>query len=525
MARAQGFERSAMEVATQARFIPSWPALSLRARLAVLAALVVGTVVAVEGYLESRMFVRDVENARLDTAIGAARAIADDLELREDAADKFVIDALLHDFIGVTPGLRELAVAQEQGRDLEVIARTGSGRAADVLPTARLANARGAATWTRIGDDRLVAVPLTRPDHKPGAVIATVSFAPLAQLQERSRMVTLWFAIPAIAVITLGVDLLARRLVHQPIAHIQETMNEAGSGDYSARALIEREDEIGSVASGLNVMLGRMQQLHVELQSRVDVATAELRETNTQLIQTHQRLLALRQELSRAEQLAAVGQTAAIVAHQIGTPLNLISGHVQLLTDELRSDRRAVRRLRAISAQIQKVTGAVRALLDNVSQPAVHLQSTDLQAVLDQVCEMARPTLGAAHIALHVETDSNLPLCLADPQQLEVALLNLLSNSLDAMPEGGRLDVRLSRIPFGAKLEITDTGSGVPPEVLERMFEPWVTTKPPGRGTGLGLSITRKIVEATGGHIRARSEPGQGTVFAIELPEMPSSHG
>ena len=131
---------------------------------------------------------------------------------------------------------------------------------------------------------------------------------------------------------------------------------------------------------------------------------------------------------------------------------------------------------------------------------------------------MSRPALRAANVDVHVDTHGPLSSLFADPVQLELALLNLVSNSLDAMPGGGRLEILLSATADGVRLVVGDSGTGIPPDVLPRIFDAFGTTKPPGRGTGLGLSITRDAIASHGGVIDVRSEPGQGTVFTIDLP-------
>jgi signal transduction histidine kinase len=330
--------------------------------------------------------------------------------------------------------------------------------------------------------------------------------------------VTLWFGIPAMIVLTLLVDLLAQRLVHRPITAIRQTMRRAGAGEVGARAPVDTPDEIGQVADGLNEMLGRLEHFQAELQERVQEATGELRETNARLVESYQRVLTLREALGQAEQLAALGQMAANVAHQIGTPLNLISGYVQVMIDEARSDTQALHRLQTVEAQIRKVTDAVRAMLEYARRPAMQRERVDIAALVEQVCEISRPALRAAHVEIHVETQGPLPSLFADPVQLELALFNLVSNSLDAMPGGGRLDISLSAPAGRVRLVIADSGTGIPPDVLPRIFEPWVTTKPPGRGTGLGLSITREAIKSHGGVIYVRTEPGRGSVFTIDLP-------
>lgn len=492
--------------------------MSLRVRLAVLVAAVVAAVVATEGYLEIRMFQRNVQDDFLQTASRTAQAVADDLELRTGQDQTAQVHALLHEFLGTAPTVQDIAVLMTAGDALTLVARTSSAAVDDVLPVARQAMQRNQQTWSGGGQQRVVATPIARLGKVVGAVAVTLSLAPVEQLAVRGREVTLLFAIPAIVLLTVLVDLLAQRLVHRPITNIRQTMRRAGAGELGARAPVARSDEIGEVAGGLNEMLGRLEQLQAELQARVDDATRELRETNVELVDSHQRVLSLRAALAQAEQKAALGQMAANVAHQIGTPLNLVSGYVQVMIEESQGDARAFHRLQTVEAQIRKVTNAVRTMLDFARRPALQREAVDLAALVEQVCEISRPALHAASVEVRVDVRAPLPSVSADPVQLELALLNLVSNSLDAMPAGGRLDISLSANNDRVRVVVADSGTGIPADLLPRIFDPWVTSKPAGRGTGLGLNITREVVASHGGAITVRSEAGQGAVFTIDLP-------
>jgi two-component system, NtrC family, sensor kinase len=492
--------------------------MSLRLRLALLVAVVVAAVIAIEGYLEIHMFQRGVQEDVLQTAAATAQAVADEIELQGGPDQTTRVHALLHDFIGATPAVHDIAVLMNQGDTLTLVARTSSASPEDVMPVALRAIERHERTWIGDRQERTVAAPIMRQGQVVGAVTVTLSLASVEQLGVRGRRVTLMFAIPAIIALTLLVDLLAQRLVHRPITAIRQTMRRAGVGELRARAPVDRADEIGEVAHGLNEMLGQLERFQAELQARVEEATSELRETNASLVDSYQRVLNLRTALGQAEQKAALGLMAGNVAHQIGTPLNLISGYVQVMIEEAQRDLPALHRLQTIEGQIRKVTDAVRTMLDSARRPALQREMVNVAALVEQVCEISRPALHAANVDVRVDTGGNLPALSADPVQLELALLNLVSNSLDAMPAGGRLELLLSATAERVRVIVADSGTGIPPDVLPRIFEPWVTTKPPGRGTGLGLNITREVIASHGGVIDVRSEPGQGTVFTIDLP-------
>jgi signal transduction histidine kinase len=492
-------------------------ALSLRLRLALLVAIVVALVVGLEGYLEYRVFERRGREDLERSATATAQAVADDLELRGAATTPAETRAVLHEFLAAAPTVRDIAAFARDGGRITLVARTSTGVSDDVLAAAREAVERRQSIWVGGGGSRIVGVPIVRDGRVVGAVTASTSFASLQQLSAIGREITVFFAVPAMILLTVLVDLLARRLVHRPIAAIRQTMARAGTGDVGARVRVDRSDEIGAVAEGLNEMLARLERLQADLQAQVDEATGELRRKNAQLVENYHRVLRLRESLARAEQLAALGQMAANMAHQVGTPLNLISGYVQLMIEEAARSGQSLSRLQTVQAQIGRVSRAVRSVLDSARAPALQRERLDVAALIEQVSELSRPALQAANVELRLSVASDLPSIPADPVQLELALLNLVSNALDAMPAGGRLDIAAGKGVDGVWLTVADTGAGIAEDVLPRIFEHWFTTKA-GSGTGLGLSITREVLAMHGGTIRVWSEPGRGARFTIELP-------
>jgi two-component system NtrC family sensor kinase len=496
-------------------------ALSLRLRLALLVAIVVAVVVGIEGYLEYRVFERRGREDLERSALATAHAVADDLELRGASATPGQVRTVLHEFLAAAPTVRDIAAFAWDGGQLTQLGRTSTAAGDDALAAARGALERHETVWVGAGGSRTVGVPIVRDGRVAGAVAASTSFASIRQLSAIGREVTVLFAVPAMIVLTVLVDLLARRLVHRPIGVIRHTMARAGKADVGVRAPVDRCDEIGAVAEGLNEMLARLEQYQADLQTQVDEATQELRRKNAQLVENYQRVLRLRESLARAEQLAALGQLAANMAHQIGTPLNLISGYVQLMIEEARRSGHSLQRLETVEAQIGRVSTAVRSMLDSARAPALHRERLDLALLVEQVCELSRPALQAASVDLRLDVAPDLPSIEADPVQLELALLNLVSNALDAMPAGGRLEIAAGSRVDGVWVTVADTGEGIPEHFLPRVFEPWFTTKGDG-GTGLGLSITRDVIALHGGTIRVSSDPGRGARLTIELPREES---
>lgn len=344
------------------------------------------------------------------------------------------------------------------------------------------------------------------------------------RMGERQGQATLWFALSGVLLVTLLVDQAARLLVYRRLARMRQTMQQAAAGQRDARMPIDGLDEIGVIARGLNDILQGLERLNEAVDVRVEAATEVFRQKSVEIADSHREMAILSEELARAGRLAALGQAAANMAHQIGTPLNLISTYVQLLIQSTPSEAGSIDRLKAIQDQVAKVTAVVRAALDSSRPPAIPHEQADLGTLVKRVCQMAGPMLEDAGVEIEVMTPDQPVELLTDPVQLELALLNLITNSVDAMASGGKLTVRLERVSDRLRLEIGDTGSGIPPELLAHIFDPWVTTKAQGKGSGLGLSIARQVIASHGGTIRVANRSDKGAVFTIDLPAAQGTH-
>src|SRR5579872_3221996 len=312
----------------------------------------------------------------------------------------------------------------------------------------------------------------------------------------------------------------------RPARDILQAMSSARGGNFASRARVRRPDEIGEIAERFNEMmddlsardrernalLTRISGFNDELRAEVAKATGDLRSANEQLLQTQQRL-------GRAERLAAMGQVAASLAHEIGTPLNSISGHLQLLARRLPNDADAQRRAGIINQQLDSIVGSVRALLRRTHGRRISLRPTDLNALIAGLLRLVAPTLDTHKIAVTTNLDANLPLVFADPDGLHQVLLNLINNSVDAMPEGGdlRITTRATVADHGprAELIVEDTGPGFAAEILDHLFDPMWTTK--ATGSGFGLAIARDIMTDHGGTIEATTAASGGASFRLEI--------
>lgn len=226
----------------------------------------------------------------------------------------------------------------------------------------------------------------------------------------------------------------------------------------------------------------------------------------------------LQEEIRRQEKLAALGGLAAGVAHEIRNPLSSIKGIATYFgsrSEEGSEDREAAE---VMVQEVDRLNRVITELLEFARPTELRLQPVDLDPLLAHSVRLIEQDARSRHIEVQLESDSQSLSVLLDPDRFSQCLLNLYLNAIHAMDRGGRLTVKSQGMPEGeaVRIEIADTGSGIAPEHLNQIFDPYFTTKP--TGTGLGLAIVHKLIEAHGGRIKVRSTPGTGTVFTIILP-------
>ena len=286
------------------------------------------------------------------------------------------------------------------------------------------------------------------------------------------------------------------------------------------RARLQSWDEIGLLAAHLNRMLRRIENFSNELGRKVEEATSELARRNEELRGINEELFETQKTLARSERLAVAGQLAASLAHEIGTPLNSISGHVQLLARRKSNDEATARRLLVIEKQVENIVRTVRQLLAWTRKFDLRLELVDVGRIIEDTVLLASPVLEARKIRVKTSLAKDCPRIYGDSGYLHQVFLNLINNSADAMPRGGdlRIDLRPAGESGEVEVVIADTGTGMARETLAHIFDPMFTTKQIGTGAGLGLAICDQIVRQHAGTIQVESEPGRGTTFTLRVP-------
>ena len=386
------------------------------------------------------------------------------------------------------------------------------------------------------GDYWIISTAIRERGEPIGCLNLKVSKSRLNAITGQLVLQNLLVTLACLGLVALVVHIFFLRSVRKPVREMIRVMEATEGGQLHLRARVASRDEIGELAEHLNLMLARIENFSSELARKVEEATRELARRNEELKRINQELFETQKNLARSERLAVAGQLAASLAHEIGTPLNSISGHVQLLARRKALDDVSQRRLQIIENQIENIVRTVKQLLSWTRKFDLKIEAVDLRRALKESILVSSPALQQRKIKVQMDLPRDCPQIYGDAGYLQQVFLNFINNSMDAMPAGGELRLRLrypardaadggparaaDRAPDAAEVavEVSDTGHGIKPEMLSRIFEPMFTTKHMGTGAGLGLAICEQIIRQHGGTIQVESELRRGTTFRITLP-------
>jgi signal transduction histidine kinase len=311
----------------------------------------------------------------------------------------------------------------------------------------------------------------------------------------------------SLLVLLLGllVWLALRTLVFRPVADLMQGIERVAAGDARESIQVRSRDELGHVAAAFNRMTERLEDARARVETETD------------------RSLELMRRLRQTESLAIAGKLCSSIAHEVGTPLNIIAGRAELMLRALPKDSPLREDLDVVITQIDRISRMIRAALDPFRQRQPERTPTAPGAVTDALRPLLQHFARSRGVNLAMSVPRNLPEVHVDPGHLQQVLINLLTNAIEATPSGGRVEITGSHHADdgrpGVAIAVRDTGSGIPEDVLPRIFDPFFSTKPSRDGAGLGLAICRDLVRSNGSEIQVASRAGEGTTFTVWLPE------
>lgn len=322
-----------------------------------------------------------------------------------------------------------------------------------------------------------------------------------AELAALDRRLLATLALFVVLLVGLAVWLLERGIGRR-LESIDVALEAVGAEQQGPDLLPEGGDAVGRVAAAVNRLAQRLREERARTRSQIEALEA-----------ANQRLREAREDLARSERLASVGRLAAGVAHEVGNPVSALIAYAALMRERIPQGKDVSEYAARIEREASRIDRILRDLLD-LSRPSAALQSVDLRRAL----EVARASVGPLHAGVAFESalSEGLPSVRGDEHYLSQVFINLMANAARA----GASRVRVSGEPVagGVVVQVEDDGTGIPPEALPRMFEPFFTTAAPGSGSGLGLALCHATMERFGGSIAARNrQDGRGAVFELRF--------
>lgn len=499
--------------------------LTIRAKLVLLSLSILVVVSFAFVLVQLRLSRGWVEEDLRERAIMFAREMAATIGDRREFESGGVLARQIERIMDVRRSVLQLDVLTFRGPDSQVVAtshpqtrlpftRREAGEVRRGRVVSRLVEGDGSRHWEVIAPVSLDGVAVV------GAVAAKFSLGRADALAARLGTAALALTSGSILIMGLLMSLAVHLVVNRPLRRFMETIGRVSAGDTTATVTLSTRDELGALAQHFNDMLARVRDFSDELQARVKEATSELEHRYAEVGRLNELLFSMQRSLIHAERLALSGRLMAEVAHEVGTPLHSVAGHLELLRHDLPPaalTEGVRRRLGIVESQLTRVTEIIAQLLDLTRRTPAERSPVNLERLVRDCAELVRPGLAAAGLALDL-TGVAVPPVLGHPGQLQQVALNLITNAIDATPAGGRIAIAIGPRESEVELCVADTGRGIPAGEQKQVFEAFFSTKAPGRGSGLGLFISAQIVREHGGRIEMTSVEGRGSTFRVVLP-------
>ena len=520
---------------------------SLSAKLISLLVAAMVVIFALLGYSNIRLHRQDLEAATLLSAERVSDVIKRSTEYHMMRNDR---DALYQNIATMAsePGIVRIRIYDQEGtvryssdtaeidHSVDKSAEACYACHAQSQPLARLKRPDRFRIFRHNGSGRVLAI-ITPIENEPrcsnaachahpagqqilGVLDTHMSLARADDAQAASTRQMAIYTFLAVLVIAIVCAAFVVRVVGRPILALKHGTEELTQGDLGYQIHVDSNDELGELAESFNVMSLRLRAAHEEITSWARTLENRVEEKSKELQRAHDHVV-------HVEKMASIGKMAAVVAHEINNPLSGILTYSKLLKkwvqkvhgdDEKRKEIGEC--LTLIESESKRCGDLVKNLLTFSRSAPMNLAWTSVNQVVDRCMRLVQHQLEIGSVQLQCDLADEVPMMHCDPAQIEQVLLALVMNALDAMPRGGNLLLRTRYLPQSrqVELQVRDDGMGIPPDLLPRLFEPFLTTKETGKGVGLGLAISKTIIERHGGQVEVESQPGRGTTFYVFLP-------
>ena len=422
----------------------------------------------------------------------------------------------MHEFLGLNRDLVQFSLVSATGRRLYLSNAFENFPDLNLKPldsedlSVRLAAGRTPMITQRLPGGRRL-LDLIEPAFGPtGQQVVSVryliSYDSIDARMQETRRHFVMIAVAALLGCLVMVSLIARRIT-RPIASLTDGARSLARGELETRIIAESRDELGTLAQAFN-----------DMAESLAANRAELTHKNEALSEANEHMQSMQEQLLRSERLAAIGQLAAGVSHEIDNPVGIILGHAELLLEDLKEDDPLCDDVAAIIDECRRCKRITGGLLGFARSPEGHHDRVDLNQLVEETVASLRPQMLFKDLDLKVDLLNEALFVTGDADQLRQVMINILLNAAQSLQGAGCLQVSLAKQSDHALMNVDDNGPGIPEADRERVFQPFFSTKAHGEGTGLGLPLCRKLVEAQGGEIYVHQAPLGGARLSVSLP-------
>jgi two-component system NtrC family sensor kinase len=491
---------------------------TVRVRLIVLTVAGLALTMAIWGFIQLTALDRILVDQQVKRLEGVAETVSTFYQNFPTKRGLAALDSAMKDHVQSDVRLARIDIFDTSRGNIDYIA--GASRVQYEWPDSVIAQVteKGAPRYVKITTESGPALGLIYPvsgETKDSRIVVTIiGFSRTnAEIMARAKQLLILSSAGLLLVILLVLGLSYGWIIGRPLKLIIDTIDESQKGQYIKRIPIARRDEWGQLADHFNMMATEIQQVmarNLDLTAHLEV---RVKEETLKVVQ-------LQKQVDDLKQLTALGHLTANLAHDLGTPLHSIAGLAKLLLEREGWPPDVAHKLQLIVQQTQRLDIVIQNVRRATRLPEPHFEILTIQKVLNETLQLVEPLMQKTNVTMSVDIDVSIAPLYLDRYRIQTALFNIIQNSLEAMPAGGRITIIAQAVPAErlVSITVTDTGLGMSKEMLDKACEPFYSSHKDEGMRGLGLAIVRDIVKAHGGKMEIKSTQVVGTSIILYLP-------
>jgi len=491
--------------------------LTVRVRLIILTVVGLALTMAIWGFIQLTALDRILVDQQAKRLEGVADTIGTFYQFFPTKRGLLALDSALKDFIQTDVRLARIDIFDTSHGNVDYVA--GASRVQYEWPDNIVAatSAKGKVRYVKMSTESGPAIGLLYPvleETRNSHVIGIIGFSRAnAEIMNRAQQLLIISTIGLLLLILLVLGLSYGWIIDRPMSLIIQTIDDFQRGQYVKRIPMIRRDEWGQLAEHFNTMADEIQQVMARNLDLTRHLEDRVREETSKVVQ-------LQKQVDVLQQLTALGHLTANLAHDLGTPIHSIGGLAKLLLEREGCPADVAHKLELIVQQTQRLDDVIQNVRKATRLPDPHFEVLTVQQILSDTLPLVEPLVQKNKAEISVHIDNSIEPVYVDRYRIQTALMNIIQNALEAMPQGGKITISAQTISQNGfvAMTINDTGMGMPPEMIEKAREPFFSTRHDGSLRGLGLAIVYDIIKTHGGKMEIKSSLNQGTSIILYLP-------